>query len=95
MLNKHSSLPYSKKNSEGTTWISFDDYKKRGDGAKCKGAEYAKLKQTLVRLDSIDPQLKSQELEEILNSYKVSKSKKEVIKKVKELDSKGRAVAVG
>ncbi|KAG7807453.1 hypothetical protein KL921_004211 [Ogataea angusta] len=95
LLNKYASLPYSKKNTEKSVWLSFEEYKRKGNGAKCKQAEYNKLKQTLVRLDSIDPQLRSPDLEHVLDFFKVSKTMRDVDKKIKELDSKGRAVATG
>ncbi|VEU22038.1 DEKNAAC103008 [Brettanomyces naardenensis] len=94
ILNKYLTLPFDKKNSSNS-WLTFDDYKEIGGGNKLKITQYQKLVTMLKRLDSIDPQLKSDEIEESLRGYRKAKEEVSATKNTKTLDDKGRAVALG
>lgn len=94
VLNRYLSLPFDKKNASNT-WLTFDDYKEIGGGNKLKITQYQKLVTTLKRLDSIDPQLKNTEIEDVLHEYRKAGEQTSSGKKMKTLDEKGRAIALG
>ncbi|QPG73845.1 hypothetical protein FOA43_001160 [Brettanomyces nanus] len=94
LLNRYLSLPFDKRNSSNS-WLTFEDYKEIGGGNKLKVTQYQKLMTVLKRLDSIDPQLKNDEIEGALGGYRKAKEQASASKKSKTLDDKGRAVALG
>lgn len=94
VLNKNITLPFDRKNSS-SAWIKFKQYKEKAGGELLKETEYLQLLNILKRLDSIDIELRSDELNEILAPYQRSQNNINTSKEVQTLDDKGRAIAIG
>lgn len=94
ILNKYMTLPFDKKNTDNS-WMTFEDYQDIGGGNKLKVTQYQKLITVLRRLDSIEPELRNDEVNNALNTYRKAKDESSGKEKTKQLDDKGRGVAVG
>ncbi|KAF6008009.1 hypothetical protein HII13_004192 [Brettanomyces bruxellensis] len=77
------------------SWMTFEDYQDIGGGNKLKVTQYQKLITVLRRLDSIEPELRNDEVNNALNTYRKAKDESSGKEKTKQLDDKGRGVAVG
>lgn len=94
ILNKNITLPFDRKTSS-LTWLKFKQYKEKAGGELLKETEYLQLVNILKRLDSIDIELRSDEVNEILAQYSKKQTNNNDGRDLKTLDNKGRAVAVG
>lgn len=94
VLNKNMTLPFDRKKST-SSWIKFKQYKEKAGGQLLKETEYLQLLNVLKRLDSIDIELRSDELNEILAEYQRKLNDINTSKEAKTLDDKGRAIAIG
>ncbi len=94
ILNKYMTLPFDKKNTDNS-WMTFENYKDIGGGNKLKVTQYQKLITMLRRLDSIAPELRNDEVNNALNTYRKTKNESAGKEKTRQLDEKGRGVAVG
>lgn len=95
VLNKYISYAYDRRNTSTKSWLTFSEYKGIGGGVKLKTTQYQKLITLLKRLDSINPQLTNDEIKAALQPYRSTKPEPINTNKQKELDDKGRAVAIG
>ncbi|GMM31989.1 mitochondrial 37S ribosomal protein [Martiniozyma asiatica (nom. inval.)] len=94
MLNKNMTLPYSKEHCS-RDWFAFSQYSSMAGGKSLKPSEYFEFKKILTRLDSIDSQLKSNELNALLDNYCGRGFGWKQEEKKPQLDHLGRAFAVG
>lgn len=94
ILNKSATLPFDRKTTTGS-WLRFNQYKERAGGELLKETEYLQFVNILKRLDAIDPELRSDELNTILSKYMRKQNVNHAGRDMKTLDDKGRAVAVG
>lgn len=95
VLNRNVTLPFDRRSSSEVTWIKFNEYKEKAGGDSLKETEYLELIKILKRLDSINIELRSEELSSILQEYSRSDSGLKDSRKEKTLDDKGRAITVG
>lgn len=94
LLNQHCTLPFDRRTSTHQ-WIKYTQYKEKAGGEMLKETEYLQIVTILKRLDAIDPELRSTELENELKQYAKDTSNLEAQRTVKTLDEHGRAIAVG
>lgn len=94
LLNKNATLPFDRRTSTGS-WLRFNQYKERAGGELLKETEYLQLVNVLKRLDAIDVELRSDELNSVLAEYMRKQNVNQAASDLKTLDDKGRAVAVG
>lgn len=94
VLNKHATLPFDRK-SASTTWLKFKQYKEKAGGELLKESEYLQLVTILKRLDAIDVELRSDEMNSLLMEYSKKTTSINESRQEAKLDDKGRAVAVG
>ena len=94
ILNKNATLPFNRKSST-SSWLKFKQYKEKAGGELLKETEYLQLINILKRIDSIDIELRSDEINEILSEYQKKKNDFNSLSEVKTLDNKGRAIAIG
>ncbi|GME83011.1 unnamed protein product [Ambrosiozyma monospora] len=94
LLNKYLALPFNKKHAT-SQWASFGEYKQMGGFNKLRITEYEKIITVLKRLDSIDPQLRNDEITSTLKQYQTQNVQHKIAKKEPKLDDFGRAKAVG
>ena len=76
-------------------WLSLQDYAQMAGGTRLRPSDYGDFVRLASRLDSIDPQLISQEVVDILESFKRKESVSNSQVAIKTLDDQGRAIAVG
>ncbi|ODV83088.1 hypothetical protein CANARDRAFT_30315 [[Candida] arabinofermentans NRRL YB-2248] len=95
VLNKYLRLPFDKKRSSSKSWLSFQSYQYIAGGELLTEIEHQRIVNLLRRLDSIEPDLKTTELEEVLAPYRDTSQQGQVERKIPELDDLGRAVAIG
>lgn len=94
ILNKNVTLPFDRK-SASSTWLKFKQYKEMAGGELLKETEYLQLLTILKRLDAIDIELRSDELNEALSKYSKKVTNNNSGRDLKTLDNKGRAIAIG
>lgn len=94
ILNKNATLPFDRSTSTAS-WLRFNQYKEKAGGELLKETEYLQLVNILKRLDSIDIELRSDEMNTILSEYMRKQNANQSGREVKTLDAQGRAVAVG
>ncbi|KAG0691347.1 hypothetical protein C6P40_001631 [Pichia californica] len=94
LLNKNVTLPFDRKKATAS-WLRFNQYKERAGGELLKETEYLQLVNILKRLDSIDVELRSDDLNNILSEYMRKQNANQSGRDLKTLDNKGRAIAVG
>jgi small subunit ribosomal protein S9 len=94
ILNKNATLPFDRRSSTAS-WLKFKQYKEKAGGELLKETEYLQLITILKRLDSIDVELRPDELNEILAQYSKKQTNNNAGRDLKTLDNKGRAVAIG
>lgn len=94
LLNKNATLPFDRKKST-SSWLRFNQYKERAGGELLKETEYLQLVNILKRLDAIDIELRSDELNNVLSEYMRKQNANQLGNALKTLDDKGRAIAVG
>lgn len=96
ILNKHAVLPFDRKSSsESTSWLKFKQYREKAGGDLLKETEYTQLITLLKRLDAIDVELRSNDLNTILAQYQRKSSANAQQREVKTLDQFGRAITIG
>lgn len=94
LLNKNATLPFDRRTSN-SSWLRFNQYKERAGGELLKETEYLQLVNVLKRLDAIDVELRSDELNSVLAEYMRKQNVNQEGRDLKALDDKGRAIAVG
>lgn len=80
---------------DGRKWLSFEEYGLIGGGTRLKPAQYRQLISLLNRLQSIDPQLMSNEILSTISQYYRKTRLQMRTTVVRTLDEEGRASAVG
>lgn len=81
--------------NERPAWLSMQEYALIGGGSRLKSTQYKQLIFLLNRLNSIDPQLNTDELSNTLLKYHKKTKLQPQQNSLKELDEFGRSVAVG
>lgn len=94
VLNKHATLPFDRKRAS-TSWLRFKQYREKAGGDLLKETEFRQLITLLKRLDAIDVELRSNELNEILAKYSTNSSANSKTRELATLDANGRAIAIG
>lgn len=94
LVNKHINLPTT--DSSSTSWISQQDYSVMAGGTRLRPSDYKDFVRLANRLDSIDPQLKPDEVVTLLDAFRRADSAaKDGEKQHRQLDENGCAVSVG
>lgn len=94
VLNQHAILPFNRK-AATSSWLRFKQYKEKAGGELLKETEYRQLVTILKRLDAIDIELRSNDLNSILAQYTRKSTANFQTRELKTLDSNGRAIAIG
>jgi small subunit ribosomal protein S9 len=76
-------------------WLSMQQYEPMAGDERLKSSQHKQLVKLLNRLNSIDPQLRPTEVQQLLTKYSRSSNINESGKKHKELDQYGRSRTVG
>lgn len=96
VVRKYSNLPtVALVSGKSTRWMNISEYRLIGGGSRLRPVQYSELIEVLNRLDSIDKQLVNPEIEQALAKYRKDLADWTKENQVPELDSLGRAVAVG
>lgn len=94
LMRKYIKYPTVQVN-ERPAWLSMQEYALIGGGSRLKSTQYKQLIFLLNRLNSIDPQLNTDELSNTLLKYHKKTKLQPQQNSLKELDEFGRSVAVG